>query len=181
MRLICSLVLGLFLAFPALADSPPIGADDAFIHIAPDKPEILRLSEDAASVVVGSPKYASVTMDNPRTLLIMPRAEGATALTVLNGEGQIVMEKRIIVGAPKEKYVRIRRACNPTAPGCRSSQIYYCPDGCSDISLDGGNQAAVPATGQQQIAPVNPNNPPPIPPISAADLEEPQPPLEQPQ
>ncbi len=182
MRVICCLLLLLSFAFPVLAaETPVITGDEAFIHIAPDKPAILRLEEDAASVVVGSPKFASVTMDNPRTLLIMPRAEGATSLTVLNGEGQIVMEKRIIVGGAAEKYVRIRRACTSTMAGCRNSQIYYCPDGCSDISLDNGNEA-VPATGTQQIAPsVNPNNPPAIPPISAADLQEPQQALEQPQ
>jgi len=86
------------------------------------------------------------------------------------------------VGGAADKYVRIRRACTSTMAGCRNSQIYYCPDGCSDISLDSGSQQQA-STGEQQVIPMaaNPNNPPAIPPINAADLEEPKPPLEQPQ
>lgn len=173
MRLICTFLLAL-IAMPVFADAPPttIGGEEAFVHVAPDKPEIIKLSEDAASVVVGSPKYASVTMDNPRTLLIIPRAEGATALTVLNKDGEIIMEKRIIVGGAEEKYVRIRRACNGNSAGCRPSQIYYCPDGCSDISLDTATVEQTPQTGAQTIVPLD--TPPPIPPISESQLEQPQ-------
>lgn len=137
------------------------------IAVSPDKPEIVRLESDAASIIVGSPKFASVTLDNPRTMLVIPRAEGATSLTVLNSEGDIILEKSIVVGGPKENYVRIRRACPSNLGGCVSSQTYYCPDGCSDVSLDTPDKANT--SNNQEIIPLS--SPPAIPPIDSSELE----------
>lgn len=161
MQVICLLALFLMILFGGNAQARDI------IAVSPDKPEIVKLDVDAASIIVGSPKYASVTLDNPRTMLVIPRAEGATSLTVLNSDGEIVMEKSIIVGGPKEKYVRIRRACPENLGGCMSSQTFYCPDGCSDISLDTPEKSA--NNSNQDIIPLN--TPPPIPPIDTSELE----------
>lgn len=172
MRLICLLALAL-LSFAA----PAFAQTEGTINVAPDKPEILRLDQEAASVIVGSPKYASVTLDSPTTLLIMPRAQGATSLTVLNKEGEIIMERRLIVGGPQDKYVRIRRACTAEMAGCMPSQLYYCPDGCSEVSL---GEAPVKGPDPQPII-VPMTTPPAIPPIDAADLEDPPEALDRPQ
>ena len=183
MRLICFLaVLGL-LAMPAYAaETATITGGSSTLNVAPDKPEILRLDQEASSVIVGSPKYASVTLDSPTTLLIMPRAQGSTSLTVLNKRGDIIMERRLIVGGPQDNYVRIRRACTPSMQGCVPSQVYYCPDGCSEVSL--GDEGSQPI-GQQASATVIPmTTPPPIPPIDASELqadEEAAEPLDKPQ
>lgn len=174
MRLICFLtvfgLLALTFYAPAQAQSATtITGGSATLNVAPDKPEILRLDEEASSVIVGSPKYASVTLDSPTTLLIMPRAQGSTSLTVLNKRGEIIMERRLIVGGPQDDYVRIRRACTPSMQGCVPSQLYYCPDGCSDVSL--GDEGSRPI-GRQAAATVIPmTTPPPIPPIDASELE----------
>lgn len=163
MRVICFLaVLGL-LAVPAHAQDKT-----GTLNVAPDKPEILRLNEEASSVIVGSPKYASVTLDSPTTLLIMPRAQGSTSLTILNKKGEIIMERRLIVGGPQDNYVRIRRACSAAMAGCVPSQLYYCPDGCSEVSL--GEE--VKGLGDTASAtPIPLSGPPPIPPIDASQLE----------
>lgn len=130
MRLICFLFTIVFLSFGSFAQ-----AREA-INVSPDKPEIVNLNVEAASIIVGSPRFASVTLDTPETLLIIPRAVGATSLTVLNNRGEIVLERQIVVGAPKDQYVRIRRACPADLSGCVASQTYYCDNGCSDVSLD---------------------------------------------
>ncbi len=166
MQVICLLAMVLMFTFGGNAQ-----ANNDVIAVSPDKPEIVRLDVDAASIIVGSPKFASVTLDNPRTMLVIPRSEGATSLTVLNSDGDVVLEKSIIVGGPKEQYVRIRRACPASMAGCVMSQTYYCPDGCSDVSLEtttsnrnmGNNQDVVPLS-----------SPPPIPPIDSSELETPQ-------
>lgn len=147
----------------------PAHAQETALNVAPDKPEILRLDQEAASVIVGSPKYASVTLDSPTTLLIMPRAQGSTSLTVLNKSGEIIMERRLIVGGPQDNYVRIRRACTASMAGCVPSQLYYCPDGCSEVSL--GDDASRPIGETASAAPIPLTTPPPIPPIDAAELE----------
>lgn len=166
MRLIWIFALFALLGLPMSAHAQE--AADGVISVAPDKPQILRLDQDAASVIVGSPKYASVVLDNPSTLLIVPRAAGSTSLTVLNKRGDIIMERRLIIGAAGDKYVRIRRACTGAMPGCQPSSLYYCPDGCHEVGME-GDEKPIPQPGPETVIPMN--TPPEIPPIDPAQLE----------
>lgn len=119
--------------------------EDNFIRITPDKTKILRLDEDAASVIVTNPVHASVLLDSPRLLIVMPRVPGSTSFTVLNADGAVITEKTVIVSAMAEqKYVRIRRMCDTGGgAGCVPTAYFYCPDGCYEV-------LAVPGGGGQQ-------------------------------
>lgn len=109
--------------------------DDGTIRITPDTTKIVRLDQDAASVIVANPAHASVVLDSPRLLVVMPRMPGTTSFTVLNGRGEVVMEKNVIVaGTAKPKYVRVRRACRAGDETCVPSAYYYCPDGCYEVT-----------------------------------------------
>jgi hypothetical protein len=117
------------------------------IRITPDSTKILRLQEDAASVVVANPDHASVVLDSPRLLIIMPRQPGITSFTVLNAKGEPILERNVIVsGTAKQDYVRIRRVCNSSDPGCVANAYYYCPDGCYEVT-------PVPTSAQASEAP----------------------------
>jgi len=125
----------------AVATTPPETAtadtaavvDDSLIRLTPDRTKLLRLDQDAASVIVTNPAHASVALESQRLLVIMPRAPGTTAFTVLNRDGQVILEKSIIVTAAESKYVRVRRICDG-AEGCVESAFYYCPDGCYEVT-----------------------------------------------
>lgn len=108
--------------------------DDDIIRLTPDNARFLRLSEDAASVVVTNPFHASVMLDSPRLLIIMPRTPGTTSFAVLNKTGSVIAEKKIVVSAIKSKYVRIRRMCPPGDAACVPASYFYCPDGCYEIA-----------------------------------------------
>ena len=170
MRVIWSLFLAILIgaATLAYAQSETASVTGDVISVSPDKPEILRLKEDAASVIVGSPKYASVVLDNPSTLLIVPRAAGSTSLTVLNKKGEIIMERRLIIGATGDKYVRIRRACTPSMGGCEPTSTYYCPDGCHEIGME-GDAKPISQPAPETVIPMN--SPPDIPPIDESQLQ----------
>ncbi|MBI1216362.1 MAG: hypothetical protein GC185_11180 [Alphaproteobacteria bacterium] len=114
------------------AQQAVVGADGS-IRITPDRTYLLRLDQDAASVIVTNPDHASIALDTPRLLVIMPRLPGSTAFTVLDRRGQVVMEKNIIVTAVQKKYVRIRRMCTGST-SCSSDTYYYCPDGCYEVT-----------------------------------------------
>lgn len=127
--------------------------DDTIIRITPDKTKIVRLKEDAASVIVTNPAHVSVLLDSPRLLVVMPRVPGSTSFTVLNAKGQIILERTVIVsGLAKQKYVRIRRMCdNGGTGGCVPTAYFYCPDGCYEVLTvppDGGatNVPDIPAS-----------------------------------
>lgn len=119
------------------------------LYLTPDKSEIIRLDRDAAAIIVGNPAHLSVLMDSPRLLIAVPAQPGATHFTVLDFDGGIIMQRHVIVGAPKKKYVRIRRICNVTASNCAPTSIYYCPNACHQISV---MQETVSAEGAPAIS-----------------------------
>ena len=110
------------------------------LHLTPDKSEMVKLEKEAASVIVGNPAHISVMLDTPDTLIVVPRAEGASHFTILGKDGSVLMQRHVIVGASKEKYVRIRRSCSPTDSGCQPTSVYFCPDICHEVR--GGVQSS---------------------------------------
>ena len=109
------------------------------IHLTPDRTEVIRLQEDATSVVVTNPAHASVVLDTPRLLVVMPRQPGATSFFVLNQAGEKILERDVVVSTAPNQYVRIRRAC-ADGQQCAPDAFYYCPDGCYEVTT-------VPPTG----------------------------------
>ena len=69
------------------------------LRMTPDKSEMLRLDAEAASVVVGNPNHISVLLDTPDTIIVVPRAAGASHFTVTGKDGSILMQRHVIVGA----------------------------------------------------------------------------------
>ncbi len=129
---------------PALEQ--PTNADEIgdIIRLTSDKNMLLRLSQDAASVIVNNPTQLAVMLDSPRLMILMPRTPGATSLTVLDAKGQIILRKSVIISNVQTQYVRIRRMCSGD-PDCRPSAYYYCPDGCYEISPTApGSSGAIP-------------------------------------
>lgn len=136
------------------------------VRLTPDKTEMVRLDEDANSIIIGNPAHLNVLLDNPRLLLLAARQPGATQLTVLNREGKVIMQRHVIVSGPKDEYVRIRRSCINGGSGCEQTTVYYCPGICHDVRLlagqsnnNGNPGASIPSsndsdtTGQDGSAP----------------------------
>lgn len=123
------------LDMPAI--SAPLSATNAMTHpilsLTPDRSEMIKLNSEAASVIVGNPNHVSVMLDTPDTLIVVPRAEGASHFTVLGKDGSILMQRHVIVGAAKDQYVRIRRSCNANDRDCKPTSVYFCPDMCHEV------------------------------------------------
>lgn len=103
------------------------------LRLTPDKSEMVKLDQEAASVIVGNPTHVSVLLDTPDTLVVVPRAEGASHFTVIGKDGSVLMQRHVIVGATKEQYVRIRRSCGPNDRNCQPTSVYFCPDMCHEV------------------------------------------------
>lgn len=131
----------------------PSGEDThPMLSITSDKSELVRLDSDAASIVVGNPDHLGVLMDNRRLLILVPRSPGATYMTVLNSSGEVIMQRHVIVGTPKNDYIRIRRSCAGQGAGCKETSVYYCPGMCHPVGIVGeakGGAVAPIAAGQQ--------------------------------
>ncbi len=122
------------------ADSGIVIDEDAQTHpplrLTPDKSKLLRLEADAATIIVGNPSHVSVLAESTKTLVLVPQLPGATHFTALDKGGNIIMQRHVIVAAPQEKYVRIRRSCAASEDKkCQEIQVYYCPDMCHKVAM----------------------------------------------
>lgn len=103
------------------------------LRLTPDKSEIIRIPRAVGSVIIGNPTHLNILVDSTNMLVAVPRAPGASFFTVLDERGDIIMQRHVIVAAPTEKYVRIRRTCGENE--CQETSVYYCPDMCHEILI----------------------------------------------
>lgn len=123
---------------PALDDTTAETGDApeiAPLRISPDKPEIIELERSAVNVMVGSDENLRAVPDTNRTIILIPKKPGATYFKALDENGKIIMQRHVIIGAPKNEYVRIRRACVNGEEGCKQYSLYYCPDSCHEVDV----------------------------------------------
>jgi hypothetical protein len=150
--------------------APPVAAtiekEDAALRLTPNKNKIIRLDQDAASVVVNNPDHASVMLDSPRLIIIMPRLPGTTSFTVLNSAGETILQKDVIVTNVQPQYVRVRRVCASGDTSCTPAAYYYCPDGCYEVTpvAPGGESNIPPPPVAATAAATAAGSPAPAPP-----------------
>lgn len=123
-------------------------ATHAPLKISPDKSEIVTLEQDAGTIIVGNPAHLNVLADSAKRLILVPRAPGATFFTVLNQDGDTIMQRHILIAPPKENYLRVRRSCAGNE-ACVATSVYYCPDTCHEVALPQASKqgAAAPPAG----------------------------------
>ncbi len=112
------------------------------VRLTPDKSEIIKLDREARTIVVGNPEHLNVLADTSKTLILVPRQPGATHFTVLDGHGEVIMQRHVIVASPKERYVRVRRSCAMSDnKDCQETSVFYCPDMCHKVNIaaEGGD------------------------------------------
>ncbi len=106
------------------------------VRLTPDRSEIIRLDRESRTIIVGNPDHLSILADTSKTLILVPRMPGATHFTVLDGHGQVIMQRHAIIASPKERYIRIRRSCaNSDDEDCQETSVYFCPDMCHKVNV----------------------------------------------
>ena len=129
------------------------GETHPVLNLSPDKSELVPLDREAHSVIIGNPSHVTVLLDSPRLAVVIPRSAGATYFTVLDKDGGIVMQRHVVVAAPKKNYVRVRRSCGnvPDGTDCKPQSVYFCPDMCHEIGSagSGSDQSSSPESSVQ--------------------------------
>lgn len=131
---------------------PVVAAESRDLHLTIDTAAPVRLSADAAGVVIGNPSVAGVSVQNNRLLFVTGRAYGSTSLTVVDDAGAVIYHGRVTVVPDETGAVMVirgadvsRLACNPE---CRPS-----PDiGDSSISFERALGQANARSGQARSA-----------------------------
>lgn len=160
---------------PAMADNhaekamdlPPVTQDNnaelpdktthPLLRLTPDKSELIRLDQEAASIIIGNAAHINVIADSSKTLVVVPRIPGATHFTILGKKSQIIMQRHVIVASPKKDYLRIKRTCTGDNDACQNTSVFYCPDMCHEIASD--NQNAQNGSGNDNAESANPDSP----------------------
>ena len=116
--------LWLAVAFVLASGASPARAETSMIAVTLDQAKIARLPQGTATLIVGNPMIADVTMlKNNNTMVITGKGFGQTNLIAIDGDGSLIEEEQIQVLPAKTVLVlqngssRISYACNPLA--CR--------------------------------------------------------------
>jgi Flp pilus assembly secretin CpaC len=90
-RLILALTTAIAISSPVLADS------NEPISVKVNMARILRISAPAATVIIGNPGVADVTIQDPQTLVLTGKSYGQTNLIVLDKSGNPVADTMVSV------------------------------------------------------------------------------------
>lgn len=89
--------LALLLATTITGPLPALAQDGAPISVNVNMARVLRISAPAATVIVGNPGVADVTIQDPQTLILTGKSYGQTNLIVLDSRGEPVADTLIEV------------------------------------------------------------------------------------
>ena len=111
----------LFLAAMAAAAiaAPAVAAPQTSVAI--DHTARINLRGTAASVIVGNPAIADVTVVDERTLFLSGRGYGVTEVTVLDPLGRTIWSGEVVVTAPTQGAVSVYRGSQVTEMACAQS------------------------------------------------------------
>ncbi|WP_224705602.1 pilus assembly protein N-terminal domain-containing protein [Devosia aquimaris] len=82
---------------PLLMAPPAWAVDGAPINVNVNMARILRINASAATVIVGNPGIADVTIQDPQTLILTGKSYGQTNLIVLDAAGNPIADTLIEV------------------------------------------------------------------------------------
>lgn len=77
--------------------APSFAADNAPIDVKVNMARVLRMSAPAATVIVGNPGIADVTIQDAQTLILTGKSYGQTNLIVLDASGEPIADTLIDV------------------------------------------------------------------------------------
>ncbi len=126
--------LAWLLAAAVLAAVAPAAVAEEPISVHLDQAKILKLPDRAATVVIGDPLIADLSIQPGGLAVVTGKAYGATNVVVLDKSSAVLMEKTIEVKGPDEPLVMVYRGL--------TRQTYSCTPNCSprvtlgDTSVD---------------------------------------------
>lgn len=88
------------------------------IRVVLNQARIVKLSQPAATVIIGNPEIADATVRDSRTLVLTGRGFGQTNLVILDAGGNPILDERIAVSRENGAALRIYRQANIETLSC---------------------------------------------------------------
>jgi Flp pilus assembly secretin CpaC len=112
-RPLCWLAMALFLpagTFPVLAD------DTIVVHL--DEARVIALPDRAATVVIGNPLIADISVQPGGLAILTGKSYGATNIIVIDRGGAVLAEHDVEVQESSDKIVAVYRGVNRSTYSC---------------------------------------------------------------
>ena len=111
---VCLLVAAAVLASPAtvVAES----ADTIAVNV--DQAKLVRLPGKVATIVVGNPLIADVTLQPGGMIVVTGKGYGATNFIALDRGGEILVDRQIQVEGPSDRLVTVYRGIDRESYSC---------------------------------------------------------------
>ncbi|MDQ1154531.1 pilus assembly protein N-terminal domain-containing protein [Brevundimonas sp. SORGH_AS_0993] len=103
-----------------LAAQARSGADGA-LNVEIDRSARVQLRGAAASVIVGNPQIADVSVVDANTLFIVGKGYGITEVVAVDGVGRTLFQREIVVSGGNTGSVRVWRGAQATEMTCAST------------------------------------------------------------
>jgi hypothetical protein len=101
----------------------PAAAADPVVDVLIDQATLVRLERPAAEIVVGNPSIADVSVQSGKVLVITGKSFGETNLIVVDADGKLIVNRRLIVQEPRTGFVTLYRGS--------ARQTLHCAPNCT--------------------------------------------------
>src|SRR5450759_1605478 len=109
-----SLAIGILL-WPAASFAEP---SPAAIAVNVDQAKLVKLSGRVATIVVGNPLIADVTLQNGGVIIVTGKGYGATNFIAMDRSGEVLVDRVIQVEGPTDQLVTIYRGVDRESYSC---------------------------------------------------------------
>src|SRR4051794_36121514 len=100
----------------AMGPAPASAGDTIAVNV--DQAKLIKLPERVATIVVGNPLIADVTLQPGGMVVVTGKGYGATNVIAMNRAGEILIDQVIQVGAPSDQVVTIYRGVDRESYSC---------------------------------------------------------------
>ncbi|WP_196259949.1 pilus assembly protein N-terminal domain-containing protein [Pelagibacterium limicola] len=124
-RFVRSALIAASLALPALGGVGPVVANEetTLVSVNANMARVLRLSAPAATVIIGNPAVADVTIQDPQTLVLTGKSYGRTNMIILDSRGDpiadTIVEVTQLVSDTVTVFMGSQRTSLSCAPACQ--------------------------------------------------------------
>ena len=111
------------------------------VEVIIDEATLVRLDRPASEIVVGNPSIADVSVQSGRVLVVTGKSFGETNLIVMDADGKVVLNRRLIVQEPRIGFVTLYEG--------RARQTLHCAPHCTPPLVIGDNKEYFKTLGEQ--------------------------------
>ncbi|WP_295175437.1 pilus assembly protein N-terminal domain-containing protein [uncultured Brevundimonas sp.] len=121
MSRIPSFLIAAALFIVPLAASVAANAQDGALNVEIDRSARVQLRGAAASIIVGNPQIADVSLVDANTMFIVGKGYGVTEVVAVDGVGRTLFQREVVVTGGSTGSVRVWRGAQATEMACGTS------------------------------------------------------------